>query len=524
MTDPATGVGAQVAAVAPGRRWRSPSTRSLSQSGVISLVGFGLAAVFGFLLTVVVGRGLGPAGAGSFFTTVAVATVAGTVVKLGADTGLVWAVPRAVALGREADVRPTVRLALLPVAVLSSLAAGFVFLAAPELAEVVSDGSAPETETLLRLVVPFLVLAPAMALVIACLRGLGDVVPYALLQNVAVPGLRALLALAVVLTGGGVLGVTLAWVVPVVLVTLIATLLLRRRLRRLEGDVPATPVARLRVDFWRFSVMRSMAAVFEVVLVWSDVLLVAALASPAEAGIYAAASRFITTGTLVEAAMRVTLAPRVSSLFAVGDLTAAARLHGLATSWIVALSWPLYLVLGVFSPLMLGLFGAEFRSGAGAMTVLATAMLAATATGNSQTMLLMSGRSAWQLIDKLGAVLVNLALCALLIPRYGMLGAAWAWALTIVLDSAVVWLQVRHLVGLRIELRTVGTVMAAALACFGLPTVLTRLLLGTGAGPVALCLAVSAVTYLAVLSRCTGLLDGKLLLGGRAAATAGDVG
>ena len=65
--------------------------------------------------------------------------------------------------------------------------------------------------------------------------------------------------------------------------------------------------------------------------------------------------------------------------------------------------------------MVLGLFGAEFTLGTVALVVLASAMALKNTAGALQTVLLMAGRSTWQLRNK-AIQLVLLALMPVLVP------------------------------------------------------------------------------------------------------------
>ena len=125
------------------------------------------------------------------------------------------------------------------------------------------------------------------------------------------------------------------------------------------GSADGAPRSRrvLASEFWRFAGARSLAAVVEIAIVWADVLIVSALTGSRQAGIYAAASRFITTGTLVEAALRVALAPMISARLAVQDIRGATELYQSTTQWIILLSWPLYVAVACYADVLLGIFG-----------------------------------------------------------------------------------------------------------------------------------------------------------------------
>ena len=85
--------------------------------------------------------------------------------------------------------------------------------------------------------------------------------------------------------------------------------------------------------------------------------------SSAQAAIYAAASRFITTGTLALQAMRLAAAPEISAAMAADDKKRASDLYRVTTQLVILASWPLYLMLAVFAPGILLLFGGGKISG-----------------------------------------------------------------------------------------------------------------------------------------------------------------
>lgn len=480
----------------------SPALVFAARNGMIGLAGSAVAAVAGLLLNVVVGRNLGVAAAGTFYVVVAVLTVVSTVSKLGADTAMVWALPRQRALGRPQDCLRVVLAGMGPVVALSASLGLLVFLGAePLAARVVDIDQAATMADLLRWTAPCLAIIGPCAVLIAALRGLGSISMFALIQNVLIAGSRPLVVFVSVLAGGGLLAAVLAWNLPVLIGLVIAALVLRRMLRSLsqpESGEPR-PLSVVAKEFWRFAGARSVAAIVEVGIVWADVLIVSALTGSREAGIYAAASRFITTGTLVEASMRVALAPMISSRLAVGDRRGVEELYQSATQWIIAFSWPLYVALACFADVLLSVFGPGFSDGAPALRLLAIAMLVATATGNSQTILLMSGRSGWQLVNKSLALILNIILNLLLVPRYGAIGAAVAWSVTIVVDSVVVLVQVRYLVGIRLQLAGLVRAMIVGIGSFGAIGVCAVMLFGQTTLTTVIALIVAGVLHAAIL-------------------------
>ncbi|RYI99780.1 MAG: hypothetical protein EON52_25115, partial [Actinomycetales bacterium] len=300
--------------------------------------------------------------------------------------------------------------------------------------------------------------------------------------------------------GGGATGAVLAWSLPALAVLLAAAGLVRRRLGTRaapSGPGVAAPRPPTR-ELWRFSGIRGVSAAVEVLLEWVDVLLVGLLAGPAEAGIYAVVTRCVRAGEVVQQAARLVIGPTVSGAFARDDRVTVRRVYGLVTAAMIWLAWPFYLLLAVFPGSVLSAFGPGFGPGGPALAVLALALALATAAGAVQTIVLMAGRSRWQLMDKSIALAVLVLLDVVLVPAWGITGAAVAWAVSIVVDTALVVWQVHR--GLQVEPHGRPMLWAAGLAvgAVAVPALLVRLAWGDRPAAMLLTMAVLVPAYLAL--------------------------
>jgi O-antigen/teichoic acid export membrane protein len=175
--------------------------------------------------------------------------------------------------------------------------------------------------------------------------------------------------------------------------------------------------------------------------------------------------------------------------------------YQVSTWWLTALSWPFYILLAVFAPLALRVFGQEFVPGENALVVLALAMLVSMACGPVSVVLLMGGKSSWNLLNTIFAASLGVGLNFVLIPRYGVVGAAIAAATTVLANNLIPLAQVWGY--LRLHPLGPGFLMVAgsALLTYGVVGVLGRLLLG--ATPVGLVVssALATLGYVALLRR-----------------------
>jgi O-antigen/teichoic acid export membrane protein len=252
-------------------------------------------------------------------------------------------------------------------------------------------------------------------------------------------------------------------------------------------------------EFWGFTAPRGFQATFQVVILWLDILLVGALVSGYAAGVYSAVSKLAIIGTFALEGNRLAIGPQLSALLARRQLDRAADLYQSATRWLMLASWPLYLVLAVFPGVILGIFGARYTVGASALAVLSLAMLVNLGTGNVTVVLLMGGKSSWSAINAGAALIVNVGLNFLLVPRIGIVGAAIAWAASIVVDNVTAVIEVRFVLGLAPFGAGYGLVVATTAGCFGVTGIAARALLGETLPALAAALGVGLAAFAATV-------------------------
>jgi O-antigen/teichoic acid export membrane protein len=488
------------------------------------LTTFGIVAggILGFAVVVVVTRGLGPVGAGAFFQAVGLFSILVSLVELGAVPGLVRTISRYRAIGRGGDLRGILPVALWPVGSFAALIALGLFVQASPVARLL--GLDPEGGgSLFRTLAPFLAPAAVASVTLAAVRGFGRFLPFVAMENLAKPGLRLLLVAIAVSMGFGVDAAVAAWALPAALILVPAGLAVARLLRGVEGDTPArrTRASSLTTEFWRFAAPRGVASVFQMAIVWLDVLLVGSLASTRAAGIYAAVGRLVSLGVFAIEGIRLAVAPQISGTLARNDRTEARLLYRVGTWWLLAASWPLYLSLLWFAPFVLRLFGPEFVEGAPALVIISLGMLVNIATGNVNVVLLMGGKSVWNLANTGAALVTNVVLNLILIPPLGLTGAALAWSASMLVNNLLPLVQVWRF--LRIDPFGHGFVVAVALStlCYGVVGLVFRLALGPTGPGFFIFAAISTLAYLALLwrfratLRLTSLKDALLSRRGR---------
>ena len=207
--------------------------QAVARGGVLNLVTAALGAVLGFFLVILVGRGLGPSGAGVFFTSIGLFTILSTILELGAPMALVRSVAARQELGDASRPASTRVDQHRPGLVIGTVVAIAAYVLIDQIVSVLfSPAERSQGAEFLRVLIPFIPLAAGASVALGGTRGFGSMVPFVLVRNLGKPILRPILTGAAILAGLGASAIALAWVIPAGLefpVALLAFLVLLRR-------------------------------------------------------------------------------------------------------------------------------------------------------------------------------------------------------------------------------------------------------------------------------------------------------
>ncbi len=475
----------------------SGELRRAARGGTAAAVGILLSAVLQYVFVVVASHTLTQTAVGALLEAIAVFTICS--LTFGADLGLLRFVP-ILTKRRPADLGRLHAVALVPAALGSTLLAVIVFIYAPQLVHVFFRRARPgETLTSLRIIACFLPAATLSAVLCASVRTWSmraSVLTQSFLQAIG----RLAIIVACVAVGVTLQLASIAYAAPIAASVAVAGALVWIKVRTVPRSAGhRTPFGRIAGQFWRFSILGMFGMVFVSVITSLDVLLVGAFLSTRSAAAYSVASRYLVCGTFAVQAVIQSISRQMSSLMDARDYRAANDVYKSSTWWTMAVAWPPLIVLAVFAPLFLSVFGHGYLVAVSALAILSLSMLANTGTGGNSVLLQMAGRSGVALSMLAAGAGINVGLDVWLIPRYGIDGAAIGWTATIfemaLVTNFILWRWYRiHPFG-----KGYWIVGGAAVVCFGAVGLVFRLVFGTGVATFAVFAVVSCALYGTVL-------------------------
>lgn len=188
----------------------------------------------------------------------------------------------------------------------------------------------------------------------------------------------------------------------------------------------------------------------------TDIILLGYFCSKEVVGVY----KVVLTGAATVAfglqAVTLSVAPKFARLYAQGEREKLQSLVTQSARIVLCLSLPLVLLLVFFGEWILEVFfGDDYTSGGMALAILAIGQLINAFVGSVGILLSMTGHERDTATGVAVAAIVNIIFNLVLIPYYGMEGAAFSTALSVVVWNLILW----RLVHKRLQLESMAFVL-----------------------------------------------------------------
>jgi O-antigen/teichoic acid export membrane protein len=228
---------------------------------------------------------------------------------------------------------------------------------------------------------------------------------------------------------------------------LLQTLLMDRRLARAVGAGPRSYA----FPTWFTAAMPLLViSACELTLQSADVLIVSHYLTPTDVAIYFAAAKTMSLIMFVHYAVGSAAANRFAALGARGDKESLRRFAREAVQWTFWPSLAAAICLLALGMPLLWLFGPQFVAGYPVMMILVVGFLFRSSMGPAEFLLNMLGEQKLCAAVLVVTAVLNVALNFALVPPYGLLGAATATSVSLVVAALLNYLAVSRRLGIDI--------------------------------------------------------------------------
>ncbi len=293
---------------------------------------------------------------------------------------------------------------------------------------------------LLQMMAPMIPLLCMQVVWFGGLRGFKAFKWRVLATSLVQPIVQILLLLGIMHFLRGASGVALVMLISTMLTTVLYLYFLFREYSR----VADTRSEEYELREWLvFSTLNFLTTIIETVLDSIDTLLLAFFGvSKVAIGQYGAAIKFGPFIAMPLGTFNTIFAPTIAELHSKGEKQKLEEMFKIVTKWSITFSLPIFLVVVLFSPYLLGLSGQGYIDAWPLAIAFSIGSMVSAGTGAVGAMLLMTGQNKLSFLNSIVAVIVNLVLGIVLTPRFGAIGTALSTGLAICVNNVMRLTQV----------------------------------------------------------------------------------
>lgn len=415
----------------------------VARRGIITLVGAVVGGGTVLINEVLVARFMGAEVYGYYALAFVFARISEIASSFGLRIGVLHFLPVYIDEKRNDRVFGVIAEAILLPAVVSSLLVPTIWLLAPWLAsDVLNEPAATRFVRLFAVAIPFMCLSELLG---GITRGFGHAALYVAIRNIIPPitfllgmlGLSYFEADPTFVVGAFGLGHVLAVAVGAVAVA-----------KLMGADVLRTQPTFAYRELYLYSFPILVNTLLYMVIGFSDILMLGASQGAQQAGIYRACNQVVPafeTIVLAFNAAAIHLYPVLINNKKRDELDST---FATVNRWTASLCMLLFLLVALNRDGLLAILGPDFSAGSSAILILLVGMLLHSGMGSAGILLVVSGHQKYETTNATTGAVTNIALNILLIPRYGLTGAAAATAISLAIMNVLRVVEVRRLLRL----------------------------------------------------------------------------
>jgi O-antigen/teichoic acid export membrane protein len=210
-----------------------------------------------------------------------------------------------------------------------------------------------------------------------------------------------------------------------VILALITSLLVFNYFSKEKNSLVNEPVTYKEIVFKSYPIAISGMALF--LLMSFDIMFLKKYRDDATVAFYSLAVKLMTVVSMVIVTVNITVATKIAEYFSTNNTAELNKIVQHSSRLIFILTLPATILVAFFSQYILSFFGKDYVAAQEALLILIVGQGICAAFGSASVYLNMTGRQHIFQVVLVAAVLINFVLNRLLIPEYGMTGAAIAF-------------------------------------------------------------------------------------------------
>lgn len=414
----------------------------LAKSSVIVFIGIFLSKILSYVYRVIIARQFGPEAYGLFSLAVMLSGWIIVIATLGLNEGVLRYISLFRGKREIGKIQYVIRASAMLLAAAGVLGGVILYLSAPFLAvDIFHNKSLIIFLRIFSFIVPLSVVGNVF---LPTLRAYEEIGWHSFISNILTNVLHVSSLILLIILGFGIKSIPLSYFMGALFVFFTAFIVCKYKIpnifkaTNINSKNKSNILKELISYSWPLLFVGAVWRVFS----WTDSFLIGYFKNASDVGIYNAA---LPIALLISFSSQLFLQlfyPLINKEYALGNKELIRQLSQQVGKWIYAIILPFFILLLVFPEIVLTiLFGPEYVSASSSLRILSFGILFISLFEISLKILNMEGSSKKILVDILLIATLNFILNIILIPRYGINGAALSTTISFISLSIIVGVQ-----------------------------------------------------------------------------------
>jgi len=422
------------------------STRKIARGTGIALVGVTSGLLFNFVTRIIIGRYCLQSNYGIFSLALAILTFAATLAGLGLYQGA----PRYIAYfrGKEdtARIHTTISTSIKISSIAGIIFAFAIFFSAETIA--IEFFHSPQLAMPLKIFatgIPFFVLLQVFT---GIFRGFDRVKPQVIFRYFMLNTLFLIILVIAIAIHLPFIAVLYGYLAAIVITFVTLAIYSARKLPELTGSIDARDTKPIARELLLFSLPLMGVVMMHMVIGWTDTIMLGYFKTPEIVGLYNAAHPLAQSISVPLTALVLIYTPIATGLYSRNLMPELKRNYTISTKWLMFIVLPIFLVLFLFPGAVINLlFGASYIPAFATLRILSFGLIICNLLGPNGATLVALGHPRFLMWATMAAAILNIVLNILLIPPFGIVGAAAASAASLILLNIIRTVKLHSLCG-----------------------------------------------------------------------------
>ncbi|MDD5085853.1 MAG: flippase [Candidatus Omnitrophica bacterium] len=404
-------------------------TQELKLVGKTSVIfGFSqiLLGITGIVISFLVAKILGSAQLGIYSLAITIAIFASQISTFGLQAGVIKFIPHHIHKNERPKVKGVITASFAFTLELSLIIGAILFLSADYIAGGIFQK--PTLSMPLKITSFAVPLVALYSLVSATLRAF-KMITYQSLMLLVQKALLLVFVLAAIFIGAKLIGIIISAEASFAIAALTGGAILLKKRFSFIGN---TRTEHVLPSLFKYSFLMLLSYIAAYFIVSADILMLGYFKALSDVGVYKLSAAFAGICVMPVYIINIVHAPLISEFHAKDEPKKMKAVATTLTRWVFMVSLPAFLMLILYAGRLLGFFGKDFPGGMPALVILAFAQLISASTGSVSSLLAMTKYPHLDLLNNVTLLALALILNFILIPPFGIVGAATATGISIV--------------------------------------------------------------------------------------------